>query len=143
MGYLVPLNAKHSIYKDTDFTNSFIIKSQMEAKDSKSVYAYYILTKKDFSVSRISSSAIYLGITMDIINKYPIHMEFLVRDKNYEMIDFIGNLKDYEEELREVIWVYPDLIYPKNKLNNNHIKKEDIPNLIMSSPKKKNFYANY
>ena len=139
MGYLVPLNAKHSIYKDTDFTNSFIIKSQMEAKDSKSVYAYYILTKKDFSVSRISSSAIYLGITMDIINKYPIHMEFLVRDKNYEMIDFIGNLKDYEEELREVIWVYPGLIYPKNKLNNNHIKKEDIPDLIMSSPKKKIF----
>ena len=66
-------------------------------------------------------------------------MEFLVRDKNYEMIDFIGNLKKYEEELREVIWVYPDLIYPKNKLNNNHIKKEDIPDLIMSSPKKKIF----
>ena len=137
MGYLVPLTAKHLIYKDADFTNSFIIKSQMEAKDSKSVYAYYILTKRDFSVSGISSSATNLGITMDILNKYTIYLEFLVRDKNYGMIDFIGNIKDYEEELREVLWVYPDLIYPKNKINNSNLKKEDIPDLIMSSPKKK------
>ena len=143
MGYLVPLTAKHLIYKDADFTNSFIIKSQMEAKDSKSVYAYYILTKRDFSVSGISSSATNLGITMDILNKYTIYLEFLVRDKNYGMIDFIGNIKDYEEELREVLWVYPDLIYPKNKINNSNLKKEDIPDLIMSSPKKKNFNANH
>ena len=47
MGYLVPLNARHSIYEDTDFSNSFIIKSYMEAKDTKSVYAYYVLTKSD------------------------------------------------------------------------------------------------
>ena len=78
MGYLVPLSARHSIYEDTDFSNSFIIKSYMEAKDTKSVYAYYILTKNDFSVNAISSSAINLGITMDILNKYVIHMEFLV-----------------------------------------------------------------
>ena len=138
MGYLVPLNSKFSINEDTDFSNSFIIKSHMEAKDTKSVYAYYILTKSDFSVSAISSSAINLGITMDILNKYVIHMEFLVRNKNYEMIDFVEKIKDYEEELREVIWIYPDLIYPKDKISNN-LKNEDIPDLIMSSPKKKIF----
>ena len=137
MGYLVPLTAKNSIYEDTDFSNSFIIKSQMEAKDTKSVYAYYILTKSDFSVSAISSSVINLGITMDILNKYVIHMEFLVRNKkNYEMIDFIENIHEYEEELKEVIWVYPDLIYPKDKINNT-FKNEDVPELIKSSQKKK------
>ena len=138
MGYLVPLNSKFSIHEDTDFSNSFIIKSQMEAKDTKSVYAYYILTKSDFSVSAISSSAINLGITMDILNKYMIHMEYLVRSKNYGMINFLEKIKEYEEELREVIWIYPDLIYPKDKISNN-LKHEDIPDLIMSSPKKKIF----
>ena len=138
MGYLVPLNSKFSIHEDTDFSNSFIIKSQMEAKDTKSIYAYYILTKSDFSVSAISSSAINLGITMDILNKYVIHMEFLVRNKNYGMINFLDKIKDYEEELREVVWIYPDLIYPKDKISNN-LKHEDIPDLIMSSPKKKIF----
>ena len=138
MGYLVPLSARFSIYEDTDFSNSFIIKSQMEAKDTKSVYAYYILTKNDFSISAISSSAINLGITMDILNKYVIHMDFLVRNTNYGMIDFLEKIHEYEEELREVIWVYPDLIYPKDKINNN-LKNEDIPDLIMSSPKKKVF----
>ena len=138
MGYLVPLSAKTSIYEDTDFSNSFIIKSQMEAKDTKSVYAYYILTKNDFSISAISSSAINLGLTMDILNKYVIHMEILIRNKKYDMINFIEKLKEYEEELREVIWIYPDLIYPKDKISNN-LKNEDISDLIMSSPKKKIF----
>ena len=78
MGYLVPLNAKHSIYKDTDFTNSFIIKSQMEAKDSKSVYAYYILTKNDFTVTNISSSTLYLGLSMDLLKKHMIKMDILI-----------------------------------------------------------------
>ena len=138
MGYLVPLSARHSIYEDTDFSNSFIIKSYMEAKDTKSVYAYYILTKNDFSVNAISSSAINLGITMDILNKYVIHMEFLVRNKNNTMIDFSSKLNEYEEELKEVTWIYPDLIYPKDKINNS-LKGEDIPDLIKSSPKKKMF----
>ena len=138
MGYLVPLSARHSIYEDTDFSNSFIIKSNMEAKDTKSVYAYYILTKSDFSINAISSSAINLGITMDILNKYVIHMEFLVRNKNNGIIDFSNKFNEYEEELKEIIWIYPDLIYPKDKINNN-IKGEDIPDLIKASSKKKMF----
>ena len=136
MGYLIPLSVRTSMFEDTDFSNSFIIKAQLEAKDTKSVYAYYILTKNDFSISAISSSAINLGITMDILNKYVIHMDFLVTNKKFEMINFLDKLKEYEEELREVVWVYPDLIYPKDKINNN-MKAEDIPVLIKSSPKKK------
>ena len=138
MGYLIPLNSKLALHEDTDFSNSFIIKAHMEPRDTKSVYAYYILTKHDFSVCGISSSSIYLGMSMDILNKYVINMAFLVRDKNCEVIDFIDKIHEYEEELKEAIWIYPNLIYPKNKLN-TEIKIEDIPDLIMSSHKKKIF----
>ena len=138
MGYLTPLSAKTNITEDTDFSDSFIIKANLEPNDSKSVYGYYILTKNDLSICGISSSAIHLGLTMDILNKYIINIEFLIRDKNLESIDFIGNIHDYEEELREVIWVYPNLIYPKDKIY-NEINNEDIPDLIKSSHKKKIF----
>ena len=138
MGYLIPLNAKMTLNEDTDFSNSFIIKAQMEAKDTKTVYAYYILTKSDFTVCGISSSAINLGMTMDILNKYVINIEFLIRDLNFRNIDFIGKKSEYEEELKEAIWIYPNIIYPKEKIY-NEIKEEDIPNLITSSHKKKIF----
>ena len=69
MSYLIPLNSKFTIYEDNDFSNSFIIKAQIEAKDPKSIYAYYVLTKPDFSVDTISSSAVYLGLLMDLLNK--------------------------------------------------------------------------
>ena len=138
MGYLTPLSAKTTLTEDTDFSNSFIIKMNLEPKDTKSVYAYYILTKNDFSICGISSSAINLGLTMDILNKYIINVEFLIRDKNLEEIDFIEKIKEYEEEMKEVIWIYPNLIYPKDKIYND-IKNEDIPDLIKSSQKKKIF----
>ena len=138
MGYLTPLSAKTELYEDTDFSNSFIIKTNLENKDIKSVYPYYILTKNDFTICDISSSAINLGLTMDILNQYIINIEFLIRDKNLEAIDFMEKIKEYEEELKEVIWVYPNLIYPKDKIHSD-IKIEDISDLINSSQKKKIF----
>ena len=138
MGYLIPLNVNLSLNEDTDFSNNFIIKAKIEPKDAKSVYAYYILTKSDFSICGISSSSINLGLTNDIINKYIININYLLRNNNLESIDFLGKIKEYEEELKEVIWIYPNLIYPKNKIY-NEIKNEDIQNLIISSQKKKIF----
>ena len=138
MGYLTPLSAKTTLTEDTDFSNSFIIKTKMESNDNKSLYAYYILTKNDISICGISSSAINLGLTMDILNKYIINVELLIRDKNLEPIDFIGKMNEYEVELKEVIWVYPNLIYEKDKIYND-IKNEDIPNIIASSQKRKIF----
>ena len=138
MGYLIPLNAKNSLTEDTDFSNSFIIKTHLEAKDSKSIYAYYILTKSDFSVCNISSSAINLGLSMDILNKYVVNIDILIRDKNLQAIDFMNKVNEYEEELKEVIWIYPFLIYPKDKMY-NELKEEDLPDLIISSHKKKIF----
>ena len=138
MGYLIPLLAKTELNEDTDFSNSFIIKTYLEHKDIKSVYPYYILTKNDFTICDISSSAINLGLTMDILNKYIINIDFLIRNKNLEGIDFTEKIKEYEEEMKEVIWIYPNLIYPKDKIYND-IKNEDIPDLIKSSQKKKVF----
>ena len=136
MGYLIPLVTQFTINEDSDFSNSFIIKAYLEAKDTKSVYAYYILTKPDLTICSISSSAINLGLTMDILNKYAVNIEYLIREKNYESIDFIRKINEYEEELKEVIWIYPDLIYPKNKIY-DEIKKEELFDLIKSSYKKK------
>ena len=135
MGYLIPLSSKFTIYEDNDFSNSFIIKSQMEAKDTKSIYAYYILTKNDFSVDSISSSAINLGISMDLLNKYVIQLNNLVRNGNYEKINFLEKLSEFEEEPKEIMWIYPDLIYPKNEANKN--KNDNIQDLINRSYKKK------
>ena len=42
-------------YDDNDYSNTYVIKAKMEPKDSKSIYAYYILTKPDFSIDSISS----------------------------------------------------------------------------------------
>ena len=135
MGYLIPLSSKFTIYEDTDFSNSFIIKSQMEAKDTKSVYAYYILTKNDFSVDSISSSAINLGITMDLLNKYVIQLNLLVRNLNLEKINFMEKISEYEEEPKEIVWIYPDLIYPKDEVNKN--RNENIQDLVLNSYKEK------
>ena len=136
MGYLIPFNVKNTISEDTDFSNNFIIKTYLEAKDSKSVYAYYILTKSDFTICNMSSSVINLGLSNDILNKYVINIDFLIRDKNLQAIDFINKVNEYQEELKEVIWIYPFLIYPKEKMN-NELNEEDLPELIISSPKKK------
>ena len=135
MGYLIPLTSKFNVYEDTDFSNSFIIKAQMEAKDTKSVYAYYILTKSDFSIESISSSAINLGISMDLLNKYVIQINLLVRSSNFEKINFLEKISEFEEEPKEVVWIYPDLIYPKDEVNKN--RNDNINELIMKSHKKK------
>ena len=136
MGYLMPLMSKFTINEDNDFSNSFIIKSQMESKDTKSVYAYYILTKDDFSIDSISSSAINLGISMDLLNKYVIQLNILVRNSNLEKINFLEKISEFEEEPKEIIWVYPDLIYPKDEANKTR-NNENIQELVVCSPRKK------
>ena len=80
MGYLVPFNAKFTVFDDNDFSNSYVIKAYLEPRDAKSIYAYYILTKDDFSIDNISSSAINLGLTMDLLKKYVIKLNILIRN---------------------------------------------------------------
>ena len=67
MGYQVALNAKYSFSNDNDFSNNLIIKALIELRDSKSIYAYYLLTKTDFILESISASTIQLGLTIDLL----------------------------------------------------------------------------
>jgi hypothetical protein len=39
----------------------------IELRDSKSIYAYYLLTKTDFILESISGSTIQLGLTIDLL----------------------------------------------------------------------------
>ena len=135
VGYLLPINARFTVYNDNDFSNTYIIKSKFENKDTKSIYAFYVLTKDDFTVDSISSSAINLGLSMDLLKKYVINMNVLVRsDTEMEPIVLEERYVEYEEEPKKMTWVFPDLIYPKN--DSQRKKEENINELIKQSEKK-------
>jgi len=135
IGYLIPFNSEYSIYDDNDFSNSYFIRLKLEVMDSKTTYAYYILTKSDFSIEGISSSSIHLGLTIDLLKKYIIKLNLLIRTSKDNTLNLFQNYKDYIENMKKVIWVYPDIIYPKNENLNN--KDVPIQDLIKASEKKK------
>ena len=96
-GYLYPINCAFDIYNDEDFANTFIIRTNFTIKDAKINYCYYICTRPDFSIDSISSSAINLGFTLEILKKYVINMKELLINTKGETIDFRESLKDYTE----------------------------------------------
>ena len=135
MGYLVPFNSRFTIFDDNDFSNSFLIKAQLESNDIKSMYAYYILTNPDFNIESISSSAIHLGLTMDLLKKYVIKLNILIRTHKDAILNLYEKYKYFLEEQKKIIWVYPDAIYPKN--DNTKNKDTPVQDLIKISQKKK------
>lgn len=116
VGYLVPINARFTIYNDDDFSNTYIIKSKFEIKDTKSVYAFYILTKDDFTIDSISSSCLNLNLSMDLLKRYVINLNLLIRNELNDEVNLSEKYGEYEEEPKKVIWVFPDLLYPKNEI---------------------------
>ena len=135
VGFLIPINARFTVYNDDDFSNTYIVKAKFEAKDTKSIYAFYVLTKDDFTVDSISSSAINLGLSMDLLKKYVINMNVLVRNENnMEALVLADRFSEFEEEPKKVTWVLPDKIYPKNDSQRN--KEENINELIKISQTK-------
>jgi hypothetical protein len=133
IGYLLPMNTTFKIYDDSDYSNTYIIKGKMEPRDSKSVYAYYILTKPDFTIDSISSSALNLGLTMDLLKKYLVKMNLLIRTKEDAAINLFERYQEFEDEPKQILWVYPHIIYPKD--NNQRNKEIIIQELINQSPK--------
>jgi hypothetical protein len=95
MGYLVPFNAYFRIYDDNDFSNSFIFKAKLELRDTKSIYAYYILAKTDFSIDSISSSAIHLGLTMDLLKKFVIKLKKIIKKNKKNNLNLIDKKKKF------------------------------------------------
>ena len=134
MGYIFPLFASFKILDDNDYSNSFLVKAIFENKESKSEYAYYVLTKNDFSVENISSSAINLGLSLDLLKKYVVKIDILIRSMNNEALNLYDSYDDFDEEPRQITWVFPDVIYPKDNAMKN--KDEDIEDLIKASKTK-------
>ena len=137
MGYIIPFNVRYTLYDNNDFSNNFLIKMKLESKDVKSLYAYYLLTKPDFTLENISSSSIHLGLSMDLLKKYVIRLNVLIRTNNDESLNLYDKYKEFEEEPGKITWVQPDLIYPKD--DSSKIKDAAIPDLIKKS-NKNNFY---
>ena len=137
MGYLIPFNIRYILYDNNDFSNNFLLKAKLESSDVKSLYAYYLLTKPDFSLEMISSSAINLGLSLDLLKKYVIKLNVLIRTNNDENLNLYDKYKEYKDEAVKITWVDPELIYPKNDLS----KLKDVPiqDLIKKSKKTKMF----
>lgn len=139
VGYIVPINSRFTIYNDDDFSNTFIIKSKFELKDTKSVYAFYILVKDDFNIDSISSSCLNLNLSMDILKKYVISLNILIRNELNDEINFAERFTEYEEEPKRIVWIYPDLLYPKNENIDINLKTDFEREEIINSSQKKEF----
>jgi len=134
-GYIFPFFCSLTVSDDNDYSDSFLIKMKFERKESKSEYAYNILTNKDFVIENISSSSIHLGLDIDLIKKYMVKMDILVRTNSDDILELLEQYNEFEEEAKEVIWVFPDIIYPRDYYGN--FKEEELENLISQSAKNK------
>ena len=137
MGYVFPLLAYFMILDDNDYSDSYLVKIKMEMKDAKSEYAYYIMTNLEFGIENISSSALNLGLTLDIIKKYSMKMDILLRTKDDEVLNIYKNLNEFEEEQRIITWVFPNNIYQKDNIGD--VNEDEIERLVSESKKKKYF----
>ncbi len=135
VGYIIPIYAKFTVYNDDDFSNTFIIKTKIESKDPKSVYAFYILAKDDFTIDSFSSSALTMGLTMDLLKKYVVNLNILIRSsENHEVINLLDRYNEFEDEPKRITWVFPDIIYPKNDTIRKN--EENVEELVRQSLKK-------
>ena len=134
MGYIFPLYASFKFLDDNDYSDSFLVKIKMENKEPKSNYAYFVLTNTDFIIENISSSSINLGLSLDLLKKYVVKMENLIRTENNKNLNFYEKYNEFDEEPKKVIWVFPNIIYPKDNTQQN--KEEKIEELIEKSSKK-------
>ena len=138
MGYIFPLYATFMFLDDNDYSDSYFVKIKMETKESKSEYAYYVLANSDLTIENISSSAINLGLTLDLLKKYVVKIDILIRTESNKVFNIYENYRDYEEESKKVLWVFPDIIYPKDNTQQN--KNGKIDELVDKS-KKKEYYV--
>ena len=70
MGYIFTLFASFTILDDNDYSDSFLVKTKLENKQSKSEYAYYVVTNTEFIIENISLNAINLRLFLDLLKKY-------------------------------------------------------------------------
>ena len=64
-------------------------------------YSYSILTNSEFAIENISSSSIHLGLTLDLLKKYVVKMDVLVRTDDDQALNLIEGYNEFEEEPKE------------------------------------------
>ena len=133
IGYISPLFASFNLLNNNDYSDKFLLHIKLEKKQLKSEYAYFVLTSPDLFVENISSSAINLGLSLDLLKKYIVKMDILIRTEDDGVFNIYEDYNKYEEEPKIVTWVYPNVIYPKD--NNIQRKDEEIEELIEKSKK--------
>ena len=84
----------------------------------------FLLTNTEFTIENISSSAINLGLTLDLLKKYVVKMDKLLRTDDDRSLNIFENYNEYEEEAKEITWVFPHIIYPKD--NKKQPKEDEI-----------------
>ena len=134
IGYIFPLLATCKILDDNDYSDTFLLKMKLENRDNKFEYASFVLTNADLIVENISSSAINLGLSLDLLKKYMVKLDLLIRTENEIVLNIYERFEEFEEEPKEVTWVFPDIIYPKDNVHQN--KEEEIEELVEKSRKK-------
>ena len=115
MGYIFPLYYSFSFLNDSDYSESFLIKSKFENKELKSDYSYFILTNTEFSIENISSGTINLGLSLDLLKNYVVKLDILIRTEDNNNLNLEEKLEQFEEEPKVITWIFPDIIYPKDK----------------------------
>ena len=133
-GYIYPFSSSYIFSDNNDYSDSSLIKIKIENKELRYEYSYYIVTNLDYVIENISSSAINLELSLDLLKKYLVKIDILIRTEQDSNLN-TEKYSEYEEEPKEITWVFPYMIYPKDikKLN----KEEEIENLITKSKKKK------
>ena len=134
IGYIYPLISQFTILDDNDYSDTFLLKMKFKNQDNKFDYAYYVLTNSDFIIENISSSAINLGLSLDLLKKYMVKLDLLVRTENDIVLNIYERFEEYEEEPKEITWIFPDVIYPKDNVHQN--KEDEIEELVEKSKKK-------
>ena len=69
-----------------------------------------------------------------LVKKYVVKMDILLRTDDNKTLNIFEFYNEYEEEAKEITWVFPHIIYPKD--NNQQPKDYEIEELIERSPKK-------
>ena len=98
IGYIFPLNSYFKFLDDNDYSDTFLLKMKLENKDSKFEYASYVLTNADLIVENISSSAISLGLSLDLLKKYMVKLDLLIRTDNEIILNMYERFEEFEEE---------------------------------------------
>jgi hypothetical protein len=63
-----------------------------------------------------------------------VKLDLLVRTENDIVLNIYERFEEYEEEPKEITWIFPDVIYPKDNVHQN--KEDEIEELVEKSKKK-------